>query len=460
MWFGHAVMRIEGTRLIMETPSPFAAQWIDAHFALDLKTVAMETFGINATVLVMATSSKPEMNVGATCERSPSLTISAPAGSEGDAVPSSQASGPGRRQRPGSRRAFTFRRLDTFVVGLSNRLAYAAACRLADEFDPECASPLFIHGECGVGKTHLLQGLCARFIEAHGRPALVKYVTGEQFTNEYIAAVRANTLEPFRQRIRRLDLLAIDDVHFLSNKTRTQKELLHTLDAIALNGARVAFVSDNHPQQLESFDKGLISRLLSGLVVKVDRPDRDMRLELIRRLAAQRGLRLTPTALEATADRCIGSVRELEGGLTRLAAFHELLGKDEPEIGLALAEQAFKDGAARPTRTVRLATVLQVVCQRMSVTKSEIMGSGRHQRVVLARSLVVYLARELTTHSFPEIAQMLGRVNHSTVHTADQRLRQQLVTNKPCILADESPVSLRELAEQLRRDAVRPENAV
>jgi chromosomal replication initiator protein len=227
------------------------------------------------------------------------------------------------------------RRLEDFVVGESNRLAFAAACRVVDIDDGHGLSVLFVHGECGVGKTHLLQGICRRSIERTGRPGSVRYVTGEQFTNEFIAAVRTNTLDAFRARMRKLDLLAIDDVHFLSNKVRTQSEFLYTLDAIGLGGAKIVMASDDHPRHIKRFNQALVSRFISGMVVKVDRPDRCTRLELIRRLASVRSLSLNDAAVDTIAGQCVGSVRELEGAITRLAAVTTLL--HEPHVNGAAA---------------------------------------------------------------------------------------------------------------------------
>jgi chromosomal replication initiator protein len=223
-----------------------------------------------------------------------------------------------RRPRPTDAEGQRWHRFDDFVVGDSNRVAFEAARRLADDQLGGIRS-ILLHGGCGVGKTHLLQALCcarrARFPREQ-----IRYTTGEQFTNDYIQSVRAGTIEQFRARIRKLDLLAIDDVHFLSNKGATQAEFLHTIDAIGLAGARVAIATDAHPRALRSFSEALVSRLLAGMVVQVEAPDRETRESLVVRLAAARGVLLEPMAAAAVADRAIGSVREIEGALARIAA--------------------------------------------------------------------------------------------------------------------------------------------
>jgi chromosomal replication initiator protein len=495
MWFAHTHLRLAGQTVEVLSDSPFVAKWIDSHFADDLRSIARDVVGTQADVQIK-TAVLPSEN-GAT----PPIKKTGSGEGENDE--------PQRPRRPSNRpatKATALRRLSEFVVGPTNRLAYSAACRLAEESDPRM-SPLFIHGDCGVGKTHLLQGICHRYIELTSRAPHVRYVTGEQFTNEYITAIRSNTIDAFRSKIRKLDLLAIDDVHFLSNKVRTQTEFLYTLDAIDLSGARVVLASDNHPHHIKRFSQSLVSRFLSGMVVKIDPPDRATRIALIQRLAASRGLKINPAAVELIADNCLGSVRELEGSITKLAAYRAVLqgnsngngngahlgygahhgngaahanglttgnghshrngtshgnghvpaGHDGPgalhdEIGVVLAEQLFREQAWSPAQAVRIANIVEAVCARLGVSKADVIGSGRHRRVVLARGLIAYLGRELTTHSFPEIAQALGRSNHSTIHTADQRLRKQLVDGEPFDFGTaEGSLNLKELSDQLRR---------
>ncbi|MDY7110640.1 MAG: DnaA/Hda family protein, partial [Planctomycetota bacterium] len=352
-----------------------------------------------------------------------------------------------------------------FVVGPPNRLAFAAACRLADEPEAPGMSPLFIHGECGLGTTHLLQGICQRYLARAGRAVSVRYVTGEQFTNEYIASIRNSTVDEFRRRIRKLDLLAIDDVHFLANKMRTQSEFLYTLDAIDLTGSRVVLASDEHPRLIKKFSQALISRFLSGMVVQVGRPDRQTRIAIIRRLAEARNLPMQESAVEAVASRCVGSVRELEGAVTKLAALRSVACELAPDgtapeaagkVGLVLVEQLFNDHGWHPPTPVRIGAVIDVICRRLGISRSDLMGSSRHRRIVLGRALVAFLGREMTSHSYPEIARALGRSYHSTIHTAEQRLRRQMEAGETVEPADnESNLAVRELVDQLRHEITR-----
>ncbi len=452
MWFARtAKLTLDGACLDVATSSRFVADWILSHFSDDLQAIASDSLDYGSQVHIhvdadqfVDTSSEaaPQSN-GAQTRGKP--VASAPAPQKNEKRTKSQ--GPARR-----------RKLDDFVVGQSNELAFCASTRLAESQSTTEVSPLFLHGDCGVGKTHLLQGLCHRHVQRNNRSA-VRYVTAEQFTNEFIASVRNGNIERFRQRTRGLDLLAIDDVHFLSNKVATQNEFLYTLDAIDLSGARLVLASDEHPRQMR-FSAALISRFVAGMVVELHRPDRQTRIKLAKRLASTRGLRLTDAASEALAGHCVASVRELEGAVNKLAALVSV--SDRPvadgEVGALFVQQLFKDSAWRPKTPIKLRTVIDVVCDRLSVNRADLMGSGRHRRVVLARGLVAYLGRMLTTLSYPEIAQAMGRRHHSTVHTAAKRVTGQLQGHHTIDLSTVglgAGASLEEFVDQLRHLIVR-----
>jgi chromosomal replication initiator protein len=458
MWFGSAHVCVEGNAVRIDTNSQFAADWIGANFAGELSGAVCEVLGEGAGYSLCVASPPAENGNG--------TASSANAAGNGLHPP---AEGQERRPRRGAGPdVCRMRRLDDFVVGACNRLAYTAALGIAEARDSKVLSPLFIHGECGVGKTHLIQGVAHRFATAARGGVAVRYVTGEQFTNEYIAAVRADTIEQFRNRIRRLDLLAIDDVHFLSNKTRTQHEFQCTLDAIQHMGARIVLASDEHPRNIRRFSPGLVNRLLSGMVVQIEPPDRETRLQLIERLAASRGLCISAAAAQTIASRCAGSVRELEGAITKLTALKLLAehhcsngtngqaGAAAKEIGLVLVEQLFGDAGWRPPTPVRVATIIDRVGDRLGVSRADILGGGRHRRVVLARAMVAYLAREMTTMSYPEVAEALGRRHHSTVHTAAQRLRMQIEQGKSIEFGPaQHPALICEVVDQLRHEITR-----
>src|SRR5690606_26677959 len=216
----------------------------------------------------------------------------------GAAAPDAPGQAPARPRLRARKRADAapMRKLDEMVVAAPNELAYTAACRLADPGAEPEFSLLFVHGACGVGKTHLLQGLARRFQE-RSPGAKVRYLTGETFTNEFVSAIRSDSTESFRRAYRNVDLLCIDDVHFLTSKQATQKEFLLTLDAINRDGARLALASDEHPSRISACSASLSSRFLAGLVAEMEPPTIAMRTEYLRRESAKRDLKLNDEAL-------------------------------------------------------------------------------------------------------------------------------------------------------------------
>ncbi len=439
-WFSQTDFAVRGKTLHVSARSGFIATWIDRNFGDELRTSVRAHLGGSAAVNIAVFEDD-----AATDEESKSHTP----------PPEKHASA---RKRKRSEAGILLKRFDDFVVGPSNQLAMATSQQLASDPDASLISPLFVHGECGVGKTHLLQSICARFVEITKRPDRVRYMTGEQFTNEFITAIKGSGLDAFRRKTRKLELLVVDDVHFLGGKMRTQSEFLHTLDAIDLAGAKVVLASDSHPRHVGSFRQALISRFLSGMVVQIDRPQREMRKQLIDVFSKRRGIKVNEAAAELIAGHCVGSVRELEGTVIKLSALQNLTsaGAESSEVGVVIARQLFEDHGWHPSSPVRMSTITEVICERLAVDRGDLLGSRRHRRVVLARALVAHLGRELTTHSYPEIAQSLGRTYHSTVHTAAQRLRRQLDADESIDLANgERTIRLRELVDQLRHEIIK-----
>ncbi|MGA0285874.1 MAG: DnaA ATPase domain-containing protein [Phycisphaerales bacterium] len=470
MWFGGGTrLELRDDALEVITPSPYAAEWIKRHFTEALQGVAADTLGLGdaARIRVRAVADapgRPRAEGGeADASKSRSETSANSTASERPDA-RADADGPGGRpalprRRPSSER---WRRLDDFVVGPSNTLAFEIARRTADG-GAGAERMLFLHGECGVGKTHLLQGICRRRHERSTdriQAARVRYTTGEQFTNEFIAAVRGGSVDAFRRRFRGLDVLAIDDVHFLSNKTATQGEFLHTLDAIGLGGATVVLASDEHPRQIGRFNRSLVSRFLAGMVVELDPPDRETRRQLLRRLLAARGFEATEAAEEAIVGRYVASARELEGVAAKLTALSALDEGSRPRqpsatsgrmtLGMVLVERLLEEDRRATRRTpVRLGAIVDAVASAFDVGREDLLSASKHRAASEGRGVVVMLARRLTTLSYPEIARGLGRRNHSAIHAAERRIRTAIETG------DRSAEALRERIDRMAHELVR-----
>lgn len=455
--FAHkAVFQIEAGVVNVVTPNKVLAGLLERRFG-DMIRAAVQTECSSSTVLKFVVA--PELFGPTADPAEPTPEVSSPA-SLIESKPTPKLRLANETRRSVARVQVNERyRLENFLVGESNRLAYTAAMRMA-EGTPEAAgmSPLFIHGSCGVGKTHILAGLAIRYRETHPG-AVVRVAAAETFMNEYIAAVRAGDVEKFRRAYRRVDLLCIDDVHFLANKQSTQGELLHTLDELQRAGARIVLASDEHPRTIKQFSAALTSRFMAGMVAMVSAPDQALREQCVRSFARSRGLNLDESAVARLVQHTAplpgqpaASIRDIEGLVTRIDAVHRLMpeyaGNTPGVISLALVERALGhatpigsgsaapdtdnlpplDGqaSARSTRPIRIESVIEQTCTAMAVEKGDLAGKTRHPRVVLARALITHLARQLTTLSFPDIARAIGRPNHSTVITAFQRLAKQL----------------------------------
>lgn len=419
-------VRIETGRegLSVTVPNEFAAQMLDKRFGRSLRDAAIaELIADQAAAHGVEVRFRVDRDAFRQAQPEPDVARSNPA-------PPRHARRPRAQMAPANRY-----RLDDFLVGESNRLAYGAAMVLLEPHD-ETKGPLFLHGVCGVGKTHLLHGLAARYAEVH-RGARVCCTTGEAFTNAFVMALKSQGVEAFRKAHRGLDLLCIDDVHLIAGKTATQTELLHTFDALNLDGAKIVLASDGHPRQTTSLGQGLISRFLAGAVIRIDAPDAELCARLIERQVAMRGLPIEPRAIDAIATRIAAltsrSVRDIEGAVTQVEAVWRTMPELRTQtgaIGTQVIDRALgAPGIASriaPRRAVRAEHVVEVVCRALSVEPSAMGSSKRHPRVVFARAVATYLSREITTASFPEIARAIGRPTHSTVVAADKRLRKRL----------------------------------
>jgi chromosomal replication initiator protein len=508
LWFANARLAAEGGALVIATANRFVADWITSHFLEALTAAAQQHLGPEACVRVLVDSAAdtPSVPVGNHPAVNRSTTSSAAASSSAassSATSPSSAASPQdaaaasvsrhRRRRSADHATYAVANLaaeasasavqpvvsrapssgssssdtsirhisglrydlDSFTVGPCNELAYSAAIRLAD--DPNCRmSPLFIHGGCGQGKTHLLQGICRTF--AHHNPGSVwVYATAEQFTNDYIIALRKNKLSDFRRKLRQIDLLAIDDVHFLASKTATQTEFLHTFNAIDLAGAKVVLASDAHPKTIQELADALVSRFVSGMVVEIQPPDRLTRRRIIASLCERRGMTLLDGVADTLAEQTVSSVREIEGMITRLAALASLdrsAGEAAGPIGHVLVQRLTGTSSLGHHRPVRLDHIIHAVCDGLAVERAQLMTRSRHRRVVLARSIAIYLARQLTTLSYPELAAALGRPNHSTIVTAAQRVEEQIRTGHTLPAADGSTGSLESICAKFRRRSI------
>jgi chromosomal replication initiator protein len=311
-------------------------------------------------------------------------------------------------------------KLDEFVVGACNRLAFSAAEAITTQNGPKF-NPLCIHGGCGLGKTHLLQGIANALAARGGLDCL--YVSGEEFTNHFVHAVRCNRTSAFRARYRALDVLLIDDVHFLANKKATQEEFLHTFNAIDAVGKRVVMSSDVHPKLIGQLSESLVTRFMSGMVVEIEKPDRETCRQILARKAAAMGRDIPDEVLDLLAGRLAKTnVRELEGALLKLIALSSI--RKQP-IDTAMAHRILDQDLRRARPLVRFSDIESLGASYFGVTPAELRSSRRTRTVALARNIVMQLARKHTNLSSTEVGRLMGK-DHTTVLLACQKINAKI----------------------------------
>jgi chromosomal replication initiator protein len=315
---------------------------------------------------------------------------------------------------------------ETFVIGASNRFAHAAAVAVA-EAPAKAYNPLFIYGDSGLGKTHLLHAIGAYAKELYGS-VRVRYVSSEEFTNDFINSIRDDKASVFQKRYRDLDILLVDDIQFLENKERTQEEFFHTFNTLYNANKQIVISSDRPPKQLTTLEDRLRSRFEWGLITDIQPPELETRIAILRKKAAQDKLNAPDDVLEYIASKISTNIRELEGALIRVTAFASL---NRQGVDLSLAEIVLKDlipeeGGPEITGPA----IMAQTASYFSLTVDDLCGTSRSRVLVNARQIAMYLCREMTELSLPKIGQAFGGRDHTTVMHADRKIRQLMAERR------------------------------
>jgi chromosomal replication initiator protein len=315
---------------------------------------------------------------------------------------------------------------ETFVIGSSNRFAHAAAVAVA-EAPAKAYNPLFIYGDSGLGKTHLLHAI-GHYAQTLYSGLKVRYVSSEEFTNDFINMIRDGKQDGFRRRYRDVDVLLVDDIQFLENKEGTQEEFFHTFNTLHNASKQIVISSDRAPKRLVTLEDRLRSRFEWGLLTDVQPPELETRIAILRRKAIQEGLNAPPEVLEYIASRISTNIRELEGALIRVTAFASL---NRQSVDLQLAEIVLKDlipEAQGPQITI--ATIMGQTASYFGLSIDDLCGTSRSRVLVTARHIAMYLCRELTDLSLPKIGQQFGGRDHTTVINADRKIRSLMAERR------------------------------
>ncbi|WP_272976577.1 chromosomal replication initiator protein DnaA [Deinococcus geothermalis] len=439
-WFAPVKnLGVQDGALVIGVRNSFAQEWFRKHY-LELLEDALRALGAQNPQISFQVLPASQDALLLPSDPPPAPANSSP----GRSLPGQPPSQVSSESRQVLNPKYTF---ENFVVGPNNNLAHAAALAVA-ESPGKAYNPLFIYGDVGLGKTHLMHAV-GHYIMERFPDKRIEYVSTESFTNELINAIRDDKTTQFRNRYRSVDLLLVDDIQFLAGKERTQEEFFHTFNALYENHKQIILSSDRPPKDIQTLEGRLRSRFEWGLITDIQTPEFETRVAILKMNAEHNRIDIPQEVLELIARQVTSNIRELEGALMRVVAFASL---NNVPFSRAVAAKALSNVFAPQVVKVEMGEVLRAVATHFGLAPEVIRGSGRAREVVVPRQVAMYLIRELTDHSLPEIGQFFGR-DHSTVMHAVSKVSEQM--SKDPELAATVEVLRRQLqdVEDERKDA-------
>jgi|YNPMSStandDraft_1061717.scaffolds.fasta_scaffold19308_2 chromosomal replication initiator protein len=394
-WLQNArLLAYEDGQFVIGVPNGYAKEWIEQRKLGELRRMLGERLGrsVEITLVVMSNAGGGSVTEAAALRNARADDV-----------------------QDGLLKRYTF---EAFVVGSGNRMAHAAAMAVA-EAPAERYNPLFLYGGSGLGKTHLLHAI-GNYVRRSGLRC--RYVTSETFTNELISAIRANAQEAFRNRYRSVDMLLMDDVQFIAGKESTQEEFFHTFNALHNNNKQIVLTSDRAPKMMVTLEERLRSRFEWGLMVDIAPPDLETRIAILQHKLAQMKRSIPPEVIEFVAKQIQSNVRELEGALTRLLATSDMTGRP---INVQFARDTLADLVGRRAH-ITPSQVIETVAKFYNISVAEMVSPARNKELVQPRQVAMYLIRQETDASLPEIGNLLGGRDHTTVLHGIERIKDRL----------------------------------
>jgi chromosomal replication initiator protein len=410
LWLKNTILKsIDDETAVIGVPNTFILTWIEERLAGEVKAALGEVVKREVEVkFVVDGSLFRQMRDLQAGQQDEAITLRGPSGATHTDC---QAFNP----------RFTYER---YVVGKCNRFAYEMSRQLIDARGTQF-NALLIYGGVGLGKSHLLQAFAREFSRRY--PELgVRYVTCEQFVNRFVTAVRQNKLDSFRRLHRGVDALVIDDIHWLAEKKASQEEFLHTFNTLADRNRIIIAASDSHPSQMKKISRALMDRFAAGMTARIDPPDRETRVGIINKRAAEMRRKLDAAIAGFLADSCAGNTRELEGNLMKLFAFHSL---NKKPLTVSLARTVLDEGRSPRRERISLEKIQEAVCDALGTTPREMNSSRRTRSVAMARQVAMYLARKLTAHSLNEVGRFFGNKSHATALHAEAKIKRMVSAN-------------------------------
>tara|TARA_B100000686_G_scaffold73244_1_gene79095 strand:- start:85284 stop:86645 length:1362 start_codon:yes stop_codon:yes gene_type:complete len=392
-------------QLIVETPNSFVCSMLEKRMYSMIAEAVERVFGEPLEIIFKIASLENSVAIDEGPSHIPEI------------IPGNKVAASASPSNNGIIRRYTF---DSFILGKSNELAYAASQAVSSN-PGNTYNPLFIYAKVGLGKTHLLHAIGNELLSAGKN---IHYTTTEEFTNEYIDAIRSGKTENFRNRYRHVDTLLLDDIQFLIGKEQTQEGFFHTFNTLHLSGRQLVISSDRPPKELTLLEDRIQSRLQGGLTVDIQPPDYETRLLILKEKASKTGFVFTEEILEFLSERLYNNIRELEGTLNRVGAYAQLLNEG---ISLELAKRVISDTTNKKTNSkVSDQKILHSVSNYFNLGESEIIGKKRDSKTALVRQICMYLMREEAELSYTSIGAILGNRDHTTIAHAWKKIRTLL----------------------------------
>lgn len=420
-WFKNTfILDIENNTAIIGVPNAFTQAWLENKYH---KAILSSLTHISNTTITQATYKVAQFSQKGTSKQAPEDLESQPrvvptAGLDDTIRPAVTTTRNGLSPR------YTF---DAFIVGKANQLAHAAAQAVANK-PGEVYNPLFVYGGSGMGKTHLMQAIGHSAMKMFPKKRVL-YVPCEKFTNEFIQSISRGRADDFKTKYRSVDVLLIDDVQFLSKKEGTQEEFFHTFNALHQENKQIVLSSDRPPKAIRDLEERLVSRFEWGMLVDLPQPDLETRIAILKAKCDERACELNPESIAFIAERVQSNVREMEGVLNRILAFHNLNNTlPTPESIKQLLE---RHQQSRPQkRALSSKDVIATIVDYFNISQTNLMGASRQKELVVPRQIAMYLLREELNNSYPSIGQDMGGRDHTTAMHAYEKIRRSIDTDE------------------------------
>jgi len=407
-WFGKTkVVKFGENELIISAPGDFCKDWLEKHYTGFIKDIFKRTLGLDDNLKIEFITAEQKF-----------FAPSRPAPKKKTKKEDTFFKNTSLLLNP----KYTF---DDFVVGNSNRFAHAA-CLAVAQSPAKSYNPLFVYGEVGLGKTHLIQAIGSYIMQQNSK-IKVLYISSEKFTNEMINSIRDDRTVAFRDKYRSVDVLLIDDIQFLAGKERTQEEFFHTFNTLYESNKQIVITSDRPPKDITTLEERLISRFEWGLTTDIKPPDYETRIAILRKKAQAENLSVPDEVINFIAEKIPSNIRQLEGALTKLVAFSTFTKK---ELSVSLAQNILKDIIPLENKKISIGQIQKAVTDYYTIKINFLLSKKRTKDVVLARQVAIYLSRELTDISLTSIGEAFGRRDHTTIIHSYNKIKDKIEKDK------------------------------